>query len=121
MAIRFAIPADKPDPFVFGKPFNAPDILNEWRKEQKKFMTICLTGDEEEDKKRFEVVQYEGRKIKYTCDTNAIVKVHFNSNNTYGQLVGLINMMIGDHHKRYMYYQDDFYILVDDCDDPIGK
>ena len=74
-------------------------------KKRKKFVGIYLTGDEVEDKKRFEVVQYEARKIRYTCDTNTIIKVHFNSNNKYGQFVGLVNMLREDQHKRNMYYQ----------------
>jgi len=114
--IRLALPSDTPH-----AAFSGPGALNEWRKERKKFITIYLTGDVEEDKKRFEVVQYEARKLKYTCDTNAIIKVHFNSNNTYGQFFGLITVMLEDHHKRYMCYQDDFYILADDCDDSMTK
>ena len=49
--IRLAVPSDKSH-----ATFSGPDALNEWRKERKKFVAIYLTGDEVEDKKRFEVV-----------------------------------------------------------------
>jgi hypothetical protein len=53
----------------------------------------------------------EGRRIKYTHDTTSVIKVHINEENTYGQFVELVNMMLKDVQKRYFLYRDDFYIL----------
>ena len=98
--IRLAVPSDKP---YAG--YSGPNALSDGEKKKK----VCWhlpNRDEVEDKKRFEVVQYEARKIKYTCDTNTIIKVHFNSNNKYGQFVRLVNMIREAQHKRYMYYEE---------------
>lgn len=109
--LRMALPADDLDTSEFAKDWSGAATLNKWKNQNKKFITIYLTGDASEDNKRFDLIISETRKIMYTCDTNTIVNVHFNNKNTYGQFVGLINMMLEDHHKRYFYYKDDFYIL----------
>ena len=111
--LRLVLPDDDLDTSDFGKRFSGKTFLHEAKKQKKKFITIYLTGDMKEDEKRFDLIRYESRRIKYTCDTNTIVKVHFTDENTYGQFVELVNMMGEDQHKRYMNYQDDFYILGD--------
>jgi hypothetical protein len=111
--LRHVLPSDKNDSSLF----SGPSTIQKWKREKKRFFTVYLTGDVNEDRKRFEVIKYEARRVKYTCDTNTIIKVHFCNDNTYGQFVQLINMMIEDKHHRYMFYQDDFYIADDPCVD----
>ena len=50
-------------------------------------------------------------RVKYTYDATHIIKVHFMDENTYGQFVELVNMMAKDKHKRYLFFNDNFYIL----------
>lgn len=109
--LRMALPANDYDTLEFAKYWSGAAILNEWKNQNKKIIPIYLTGDKSEDKKVFELITFESRKLIYTCDTNTIVKVHFSEENTYGQFVELNNIMLEDHHKRYFYYKDDFYIL----------
>jgi hypothetical protein len=109
-AMRFILPDDTPSPQRYLKTYNAPDVLKEWRKQHKKIITIDLTGDLQEDKKRLEFIRNEAQRLKYTYDTTSILKVHFTDENTYGQFVELLNIMIKDRHKRYMLFQDNFYV-----------
>jgi hypothetical protein len=115
--LKFALPADDPDNTPFDKLFSGKGFLEKSKKEHKKFTAFYLTGDLEEDNKCFNLIRYETRKNKYTCDTNTILKVHFLTENTYGQFVQLINMMIDEKIKRYMYYRDDFYIIGNPCEE----
>ena len=105
------LPDDESSKSSFSKIFTGPDILNDWQARNKKFISVSLTGDVNEDEKRFEFIKNEARRLKYTNDTTNIIRVHFNEDNTYGQFVNLVNMMARDFHKRYMYYKDDFYIM----------
>lgn len=111
--LKMALPGNDFDTSGFDKYWSGAWILHEWKNQNKKFIPIYLTGDKLEDNKRFDLITFESRKLMYTHDTNNIVKVHFNDENTYGQFIRLINMMVEDHHKRYFYYNDDFYILCD--------
>ncbi|SFQ19868.1 hypothetical protein SAMN05444277_106234 [Parafilimonas terrae] len=111
VVLRMALPEDGPDTSYFGRRFSGEGFLNEAKRQRKKITTIYLTGIPAEDIKRFDLVKYESRKIEYTHDTMNIIKVHFNENCTYGQFVNLVNIMVEDKHKRYMYYKDDFYII----------
>jgi hypothetical protein len=109
--LKIYLPDDEPsyDPDIIK--FSGPDILSEWRRTKKKFIQIDFTGETKEDKKRFEFIRMEARRLKYTYDTVHILKIHFTEENTYGQFVQLVSIMQEDHHKRYVLYKDDFYIL----------
>jgi hypothetical protein len=111
--LRQVLPSDEDDSSLF----SAPSTIQKWKREKKKFITVYLTGNINEDGKRFELVKYETRRVKYTCDSNTVIKVHFCNGNTYGQFVQLINMMIEDKHHRYMFYRDNFYVVDDSCAD----
>ncbi|WP_153800227.1 hypothetical protein [Foetidibacter luteolus] len=77
----------------------------------KSIIHINLTGEIKEDDKIFEIIQLEARRLMYTRDTTHIIKVRFCDENTYGQFIQLVNMMVEDRHKRYAFINDDFYIL----------
>lgn len=91
--------------------FTGPGMLAEWKSTEKEFITVRLTGDISEDNRRLDFVRTEARRLAYTCDTTHILKVHFISENTYGQFIQLASMLHADRHKRYTFYNDDFYIL----------
>ena len=94
-----------------GEIFSGPGALSEWKKLKKQFINVDLTGVYTEDIKRLDFIKMEARRLKYTYDTVHILKVHFTNENTYGQFIQLASIMQKDLHKRYMFYQDDFYIL----------
>lgn len=104
-------PDDEPSRNPEVKSFSGPDMLNEWKRTKKEFITVNLTGYFPEDKKRMDFIRMEARRLKYTCDTTHILKVHFSDENTYGQFIQLVSIMQQDIHKRYAFYEDDFYIL----------
>ncbi len=110
-ALRFILPPDDSDKSEFGKKFSGSGALKNWKQEKKIFIRVDLTGELAEDKKRIDVIRNEAMRLKYTNDTTHILKVHFTEDNTYGQIVELVNIMNKDRHKRYMFYKDDFYIL----------
>lgn len=104
----FLLRRHKPDDDSSFVTFSEKFILNQVR--QKKVIKIDLSGDAEQDSKRFEFIRHEARRLKYTYDTTTVIQVHFNKENTYGQFVYLVNMMVEDQHKRYAFINDDFYI-----------
>ena len=105
------MPAEHPGTNPYIKQFSTSEILQEWKKQHKKIIQIDLTGDEEEDKRRFDFIRTEARRLEYTCDTTTILKIHFTDKNTYDQFAELLNILHKDRHKRYTFFRDDFYIL----------
>ena len=77
----------------------------------KKIILVELKGNTEEDRKRFEFIRQEARRLEYTCDTTSVIDVCFLKESTYGQFVYLTDMMQEDKHKRYGIAGDDFYIF----------
>ena len=78
---------------------------------RKKIILVELKGNFEEDKKRFEFIRQEARRLKYTYDTTSVLHVHFPKESTYGQFVYLNDMMQEDKHKRYLVTDNEFYIF----------
>lgn|GEM_PF-4357105 len=109
--LKLVIPEDKPYTNPNFKTFSAPEIFAEWKKQHKKIIRIDLTGDLEEDKNRLESIHEEARRLKYTYDTTHILKVHLTDDNMYGQFIQLLSMIQAEMHKRYMLFENDFYIL----------
>jgi hypothetical protein len=108
--LRLFLPREnKPNDDSFLVMFSEKFLLNQMKK--KKLMKIDLTGNYQQDLKRFEFIRHEARRLKYTYDTTAVIQVHFMDENTYEQFVYLVNMMADDQHKRWAILNDDFYIL----------
>lgn len=120
--MRLNLPAEEPegiDENIIH--YNGPDILNEWERSRKIFITVSLAGDVQEDKETMNYVRLEAQRVKHFYDTTHIIKVHFLEEATYGQFVELVNMMSIGMHKRYMFYQDDFYILGEAPPEPVDS
>ena len=64
-----------------------------------------------EDEKRLDFIRTEGRRFKYTNDTNVIIKVFIPDSSKYGIFLNLLYIMNEDQHKRYFEYQNWFYIF----------
>ena len=77
----------------------------------KKIIFVKLKGDPDEDRKRFEFIRQEARRLEYTNDTASVIHVRFPKESTYGQFVYLTDMMQEEKHKRYGITGDDFYIF----------
>lgn len=119
--LKMNFPSDEHSDDGFLKQFSGPDLVEELKRSKKEFINIDLTGQKKEDQKRLDFIRMEARRLKYTYDTMHILKVHFTSENTYGQFIQLVSMMQKDLHKRYMFYQDDFYILCEAPPEPIDS
>ncbi|OIR12091.1 hypothetical protein GALL_63420 [mine drainage metagenome] len=107
--LKFILPLDDVSDYPYGLIYSTKLILERVRR--KKIIKIGLIGNYQEDQKRFEFIRQEARRLKYTCDTTAVIQVHFIKENTYGQFVYLVNMMIEDQHKSYALANDNFYIF----------
>jgi hypothetical protein len=79
--------------------------------EKKKFISVALTNEDDEDQKRFSFIRFEARTLKYTNDTNTIVKVFIPDNCKYRAFLTLLYIVNEDQHKRYFEYQNWFYIF----------
>ncbi|MES2332841.1 MAG: hypothetical protein V4539_24745 [Bacteroidota bacterium] len=95
--------------------FSVWTALKEFKK--RKVVEYVLKGDAEDDS-RLDIIRLHALQIKYSCDTNTVIKVHLRDNTTYGEFISLLDMMLAGKHKRYMFYQNNFYIVPprpDDC------
>jgi hypothetical protein len=89
--------------------FEVPTILKAISK--KKFISVELTTDSTENQKRLDFIQFEARRLKYTKDTNQVIKVFIPDSTRYGTFLNLLYIMNEDQHKRYFEYQNWFYIF----------
>lgn len=100
----FMLPNEK----KYGNVFSVWEALKEFKRREQ--VVYVLKGNEEDDKK-LAVIRQHALQIKYSCDTNTVIKVHLRSSTTYGEFIRLLDIMRADSHKRYLLYQDDFYIV----------
>ena len=103
----------------YGYLFEAPRILESIK--HKKFISVALTAEKNEDEKRLNFVQLEARRLKYTNDTNSVIKVFIPDSCKYGTFLELLYMMNEDQHKRYFEYQNWFYIFGEPPDKQSNK
>jgi len=119
--LRLTIPDYEPNNDSSFIKFSATDILKEWKRNNKKIITVDLTSDNTDDQKRLNFIRNEARRLEYTYDTTEVLKVHFLDENTYGQFVTLISMLHADKHKRYMLFKNDLYISGSPPPEPIDS
>ncbi|CAN5660525.1 hypothetical protein BH10BAC2_BH10BAC2_01710 [soil metagenome] len=120
-ALKINFPSDEHSNEEFLKQFSGPDIVEELKRSKNKFINIDLTRQRKEDRKRLDFIRIEARRLRYAYDTMNILKVHFTNENTYDQFVELVTVMQEDLHKRYMFYQDDFYIIGEAPPEPVNS
>jgi hypothetical protein len=106
---KYFVPRSNVSNDHYGYLFEAPRILKSIK--HKKFISVALTAEENEDEKRLNFVQLEARRLKYTNDTNSVIKVFIPDSCKYGTFLELLYMMNEDQHKRYFEYQNWFYIF----------
>ncbi len=83
----------------------------EERIKMKKQIQLTLDADDETNEKKMEIIKYEARKLKYTQDTSAVLRVRFTDDITYGLLVRLIDLCHVDGHKRFVLLKNSFVIF----------
>lgn len=76
----------------------------------KKINTVYYDDDHELNAIKLNFIAREALKLKFYYDTSQVIKVHLSADNTYGEFVQLVNIMVRDGHKRYTWIDDDFYI-----------
>ena len=104
VAFEFYLPSDK----VYQR-YSSVNLIRESKK--KKILEIALDNNHEQNQKKLELIRHEARKIKYYNDVSTVIKVSFSNESTYGEVVGLLNIMISDEHKWYGLIGNDFYIF----------
>jgi hypothetical protein len=80
----------------------------------RKINTVYYDENHSLNVKKLEFIEQEAMKLKFYHDTTQVIKVHLSSDNTYGEFVQLVNIMVKDGHKRYTWIDDDFYIFGED-------
>lgn len=103
--IKFYLPSED-----LANPYSGFRVIDQAVKE-KKVTHISLSGDIIEDEKKINFIQSEARRLKYTCDTTAMIEIYLPDNITYGRFVELVNIMLKDGHKRYALWKHRFYIF----------
>lgn len=95
------------DPHIYA--FEPTSILK--ANKDKRFISVILTTDFEENQKKLDFIRFEARRLKYTNDTSQVLKVFIPDSSKYGTFLSLLLMMNEDKHKRYFEYQNWFYIF----------
>jgi biopolymer transport protein ExbD len=103
--IKYYLPSEDP-----ANPYSGCRIIDQAVKE-KKVIHVSLSGDIIEDDKKINFIQSEARRLKYSCDTSAMIEIYLPDNITYGRFVELVNIMLKDGHKRYALWKHHFYIF----------
>jgi biopolymer transport protein ExbD len=78
---------------------------------KKKQIQLTLDDDEKTNQKKFELIKYEARKLKYTQDTSTVLRIKFTNDITYGTIVRLIDLCYTDGHKRFVLLKNSFVIF----------
>lgn len=97
---------------------NRSDYMNRYSKysvfkaiKNKKILTVTIGQDHNLNLKKIEFVRQETRRINYAYLDNNVIKVHFENEATYGELVSILNNLREDVIKRYALLDDDLYIF----------
>jgi Biopolymer transport protein ExbD/TolR len=77
----------------------------------KKQIVLTLDADEKNNQKKFELIKYEARKLKYTQDISTVLRIKFTNDINYGTLVRLIDLCYTDQHKRFVLLKNSFVIF----------
>jgi hypothetical protein len=103
-------------------PFAVPDSREESRSlvvsryqiekdiSKKKQIQIMLDENEAENSKKFDLIKYEARKLKYTHDTLTVLRISFTEKMNYGQFIQLIRLCNADGHRRFALLNKSFVI-----------
>jgi hypothetical protein len=77
---------------------------------KKNIRTYILTGTEE-DSIKFRLIREDALRMKFTCDTFSVIKVHFRAEATYGEFFYLNKIMKQNRIRRYGLLDSDFFIF----------
>ena len=103
-------------------PFAVPDDREESRSSmvscyqiekdisKKKQIEIILDENEADNRKKFDLIKYEARKLKYTHDTSRVLRIRFTEKMNYAEFIQLIKMCYEDGHKRFTLLNRSFVI-----------
>jgi hypothetical protein len=106
---KYVVPKTTVSNNSYGNAFEAPRILKTIS--HKKLITVVLNDHPSEIIKRLDFIRLEARRLKYTNDTNTVIKVFIPDSSKYGTFLSLLQMVNEDGHKRYFEYQNFFYIF----------
>ena len=77
----------------------------------KKQIEFILDEDEITNDKKFEIIKYEARKLKYTHDTSTVLRIRFTDDTNYGEFIRLVGLCYSDGHKKFILLNKSFVIL----------
>lgn len=78
---------------------------------RKKQIKFTLDNNENDNKRKMEMIRYESLKLKYTTDTSTVVLVDLTDSITYGNFMSIVDMCVEDGHKRYASWDNKFVIF----------
>lgn len=61
--------------------------------------------------RKLHFIANEMERLQFTHDTSTVLQVSFGNENTYGQLIYILNLTILDQFKRYALYGNDLYLF----------
>jgi len=77
----------------------------------KKINTVYLDDNHSLNVEKLDFIAQEALKLKFYHDTTQIIKVQFTEEATYGEFVQLVNSMQMNSIKRYILFNNSFYIF----------
>ncbi len=107
--IKYNIPSDGKNDM-----FNGHKIVEDL-KSQFIIKTLSFTGNDEKDKiiqDHFATILREESKKKRTF---IIYRIYFPETATYGRLISLLNLMKQDDYRRYLEWENYFYVLTNNA------
>jgi len=61
---------------------------------------------------KLDFIKREIERLQFTNDTTSVLKVRLGSNNTYGHFIWILKQALIYQLKRYVYVDNDFYLLA---------
>ena len=114
--LRIYLPMDKAPRGGLLTTFNKPGFLHIVN--GKKLISVDINEYLWDDRSEYEFnrklafVPREIERLQFTGDTNAVFRLRFGKNNTYGQFIWALTMAGIYDVRRYAFFDDDFYFLT---------
>lgn len=76
----------------------------------KKQIRFTLNNDHEENRKKIELIRLDALRIKFTRDTNTVIRIHLSNDINYHEFVTLINICYADNLTNWITWDNNFII-----------
>jgi hypothetical protein len=103
--LKFYVPKKQGGPDQFSETYTSEYIS------PKKKLKVILDGDKLTNLKKLDLIRYEARKLKYSCDTSSIILLNFTDEFSYGDFIKLLDQCKQDSIRRYSILGNGFVIF----------